>query len=127
MEPMKFNPILGNMKGTAAIEATFAISVLVPIVISGFAVLYFSFARVWLDRSGYEAVICLSTSMSQQNCEQGFRKKVGAALPVGSLSNVRLSRTSQKAEIDLRFAIAEQNIIHLHLVQTLPLKTGTSI
>ena len=116
-----------NQKGTAALESTFAISVLVPIVISGFTVIYFSFARVWLDRSGYEALICLSTQASQQDCEKNFRRQVDSALPIGSLSNVRLTRTKLRAEIDLRFAVADQNVIHLHVSQTLPLKAGAAI
>jgi hypothetical protein len=116
-----------NQNGTAALESTFAISILVPIVISGFAVIYFSFARVWLDRSSYEALICLSTESSQQDCEKNFRRQVDGALPIGTLSNVRLTRTRQHAEIDMRFAVADQNVIHLHISQTLPLKTRTPI
>lgn len=111
--------------GTAVIETLASLSFLVPALIGGMSCLYFVFARVWIDRAGYEALICLSTDAPVDDCKAKMMRSNAAALPLGAFVTARLSRTRFEARADVRFEIAGFEIIHYERKQRLPFLRAT--
>lgn len=111
-------------RGSAAIESLMAIGILSVAIPAGFAVMYFSFARVWIDRNAYEALICLSTSAPESKCRDDFRAAIDRTLHFGRLQSLHLQRLPSAARIDLQFTISPKIRIHHHDLLRLPLQPG---
>lgn len=119
-------PVRGE-RGTAAIESMVAVSFLVTAIPLGLAVMYFSFARVWIDRNAYEALICLSTSASESKCRDDFRASLARVLHIGRLQSLHLQRMPLEAKIDLWFAISDRIRIHHRNSLRLPLEPENAL
>jgi hypothetical protein len=117
---------LVGAKGTALVESAVAMSALALMTSATVATLYVSFARVWIERSAYEGAICLAGTTTVHACESRLRRGVGSALPIGSLSNVNLSRTSRTATVKMRFKVGERSLIHEEKILALPLGEASS-
>ena len=115
---------LHSEKGSVAVESTVTLLVFSMIISGGFAVLYISFARVWLDRQVYETLVCLSSTARTHSCESALRSRVDLALPIGELRRVQVSRTSSHAEVRLAFHLEEFKLIELEDSRRLPLLVG---
>ncbi len=110
-----------NERGSTLIEAATAAATLCLLVSGGLSISYMAFARVWLERSVYEGVVCLATSSSVEDCRNGLAKATGSALPIGRVSELRLARNTRSAEVALRFRIFGREVIRLRDRRTLPL------
>lgn len=115
---------LHTEKGSVAVESTVTLLVFSTIISSGFAVLYVSFARVWLDRQVYETLICLASTARTHSCERALRQRVELALPIGELRRVDVSRTSRRVDVRLGFHLRDFKLIDLEDSRRLPLLTG---
>ncbi len=118
---MRRLPILGEA-GSMIIESIVSLAAVVTIVSSGLVALYFSFARVWAERSAYEAVICLATSSPIPRCESEFRQRISTVLPFGRIDQLTLRRSAKEASIDLRLKIGTRDVLRLRDARTLPLQ-----
>ena len=110
-----------NQRGSTLIEAVTAMATLCALVSGGFSISYLTFARVWLERSAYEAVVCLATSASVEDCERRLTDSTGTALPLGRVSKLELRRNPRSAEVALRFSLLGQEVIRLRDKRALPL------
>jgi hypothetical protein len=81
---------------TIVVLATFTL-----LLCGGLAMGYAVFAHVWLERSTYEASICLATPANQRDCERALRDSVAAALPIGQIVKIDLRRTPAEASVKL--------------------------
>jgi hypothetical protein len=109
-------------RGSVVIESLFSLVAVVTIVSSGLIALYFSFARVWTERSAYEAVMCLATSSPMTQCESEFRQRVSRALPFGKIDQLSLRKNPKEASIDLRLKIGTKDILRVRDARNLPLE-----
>jgi hypothetical protein len=116
---------LMSQRGSVLLESTGTLLALSLFLTGGFLILYLAFARVWLDRHVYEAVVCLSSTARERDCEQALRKRVLFALPIGQLKNVQLSRTRDQATVRLSFWILDQRTMEFEEQRRLPLFSGT--
>jgi hypothetical protein len=116
--------IISNQKGSATVETTLSLSLVMTIVGGGLSIIYLSFAFVWLERASYEAVICLSTRLSQHSCEDRLRHETTTALPVGRISGLHMERTPARASVSLRFNIGGRDVFEHRDVRALPLSEG---
>ena len=113
-----------NQNGSAVLETTISLSLVVTIVGGGLSILYLSFAHVWLERASYESVVCLSTREPQHSCEDRFRMEAKSALPIGRVSELHMERSSSHASIKLRFNIAGKDVFEHHDFRSLPFSEG---
>lgn len=102
---MKAAEFFANQRGGTVIEAVATTSALALSVTLGLGIAYLSFARVWIERNAYEALICLSTSEGTGRCERTFIESIENALPIGKISSVNTSRNSHRGAIRVRFEI----------------------
>jgi len=108
-------------RGATVIEAVVALSVLAAVITTGFAIMYLAFARVWIERCSYEATICLASSKSEAGCERRLRRDIQTALPIGDLTHISLSRTDDRASVNVRFAMSGSEVIRHRDSRALPL------
>ena len=111
----------GNQSGSSVTEAAIAVAFLALLFGGGLATAYLIFARVWLERSSYEATICLSTRAPIRECRRQFEGRFHAALPIGTLEHLRMFRSTSETRIDLRFRIGDHDVLRLSRKQRLPL------
>lgn len=95
-----------NQMGFAMIESLATLAFCSVALAGGLTVSYVSFARVWLKRGAYEASICLSTPEPTYNCEKRLRESTAAALPVGRIENVLLSRSRTSVESRFQWSMS---------------------
>lgn len=108
-------------RGATAIEAVVALSVLAAVITTGLAIMYLAFARIWIERCSYEAMICLASSKPEAGCERDLRHNIRAALPIGDLTHVSLSRTEDRAVVNVRFMMNGSEVIRHRDSRALPL------
>jgi hypothetical protein len=108
-------------KGTALVESAIAIGTITLVTSAGLVALYVSFARVWIERSAYEAAVCLAGTAKSHVCERRLRASVGNALPIGTVAKVTLFRTNRTAVVKMRFMIGKRSLIHEEKILALPL------
>lgn len=113
-----------EQRGSFSIEAVATMGTLALIVSCGIGYAYFAFARVWLDRAGYEALICLSTSASVGDCQSDFERTVNSGLPVGQVRDLHLERGPRQAHIGLRFVVGQRELFRHRDSRSLPLMRG---
>lgn len=113
-------------RGFATIETLVAMGFVVAFMGAGLATVYLSFARAWLDRSAYEASVCLATDTASTECEREFRKALSNGLPVGDLMYLHLQRSPSFVGLSGRWSA----IVNLELSfadrRSLPLTTSAS-
>lgn len=112
-------------RGSAAIEAIVSATALISIVVGGIGALYVSFAYVWLERAGYEALICLSTTATEGQCTTDLRTGAERALPIGRIGELHLHRTYRQARFDLTFNLNGHDLIRLRDTLKLPLNSSS--
>ena len=110
-----------SARGSALIEAATAAATLCLLVSGGLSISYMAFARVWLERSVYEGVVCLATSSSIDDCRKNLVTAASSALPMGRVSELRLERNTKSAEIALRFRLLGREVIRVRDRRALPL------
>jgi hypothetical protein len=114
---------VSNVNGSALVETAVSLVVVITLVSSGFLIIYFSFARVWIARNSYEALICLATTTPERVCQRELRRTLERTLPFGSLSGLDLKRTSRSAKVHLRLTVGNNIILTHDDSLKLPLKT----
>jgi hypothetical protein len=107
-----------NERGFALIESMGALGFVVLLVVTGLGVAYFSFARVYLDRTVYEAAICLATTATKSSCESSLRKSVSSALPLGEIGQLNLNRAFAEVDAHLTWKV---NSLELRINKSLQL------
>ena len=110
--------------GSVMVESLIASLAISTLVAGGSLVTYVIFARVWIERQAYEALVCLGSLANEFECEREFRFRVETALPFGEASRVRLKRSSRRATISASFRLAGKEIAHADDSRTLPLKAS---
>lgn len=108
-------------RGTALLESIMACAALVTLISGGLGVAYFCFAKVWLDRSSYETLICLSSRETVADCDQRMRDDVHHGLSIGELKDLRLQRSRNQASISYRFEVNGKTIVRAENSLRLPL------
>ncbi len=111
-----------NAHGFALIETAVTLTTVISLCSSGLLFMYFAFARVWIARNSYEALICLATSSHERTCQRELRATLARMLPFGTVSGLKLSRTSRSARVHLRFAVGNKVILSHDDSLKLPLK-----
>lgn len=87
----------------------------------GFA--YTAFAKVWLQYSSYEAVMCLATTARVNTCRSALTMRMNSAL-LGGQAKYRvnhLRRDQHSTEVDLEYRLTDKLIIKETRRLSLPL------
>lgn len=113
-----------SQSGSVLLESAVVSVALSALISGGSLVLYVAFARVWIERQAYEAVVCLASLANASSCERDFRNRVNAALPIGRLSRVQIARTVRSASVVAIFHVAQREIAHARETRRLPLDAG---
>lgn len=108
-------------RGMAAVETVIALTFIIILITGGLGIMYFSFARVWLHRTGYEALVCLATAAPEEKCRSRARAAIGDVLRIGQLKRLHLIRFPSEARLDFHFRISEHVDIHHRDSVRLPL------
>lgn len=111
-----------NDAGSTTVEVSIAIAFLALVLSGGLLSTYFAFARVWLSRSAYEGVICLSTDASESECKRKTKARIENALPIGRITKIVLKRSKKTASVEMRFEVAGQVTFQVRERRKLPLK-----
>lgn len=120
------NPVLQE-SGSVVVESLISFTAIIAIVAGGLTVAYHSFAKVWIDHSSYEALICLGTSSTVFQCEERLRKRLKRALPIGRIAHLRLNRSPSRARVELRLAFKNQTLLRHQASLYLPLRENQSL
>jgi hypothetical protein len=123
-------------RGSMMLESLLATTVLTLVITGGLALMYLCYVRVWIDRTAYEAAICLASSSNigadrmvptTFPCEQAARAAVSAALPIGKIKSLLLQRSSSQAQAQARLVFEIEGLPALERIETLqlPLKTSS--
>ncbi|MES2964885.1 MAG: hypothetical protein V4760_13420 [Bdellovibrionota bacterium] len=108
-------------RGFATLETLVASAFVVVFMSAGLGAVYLSFARAWLDRSAYEASVCLATDATASICENELRRSISGALPIGRLSHVMVRRTPAFVEVDGRWSLKAGQDLTFEDRRSLPL------
>lgn len=111
-----------NETGSTALEASAAIAFLVLVLSGGLLSTYVAFARVWISRSAYEGVVCLSSDAEARECEKITKVRIERALPIGQITKLELKRLKKTVSAKIRFQLAGQISIQAREHRKLPLK-----
>ncbi len=114
-------PILARSNGFASFELAIVLLFYAGVVSALLSLAYFSFAKVWINRSAYEALICASSDSTLYQCRAQFKNRVKRFLPFGDTEKNKLTRTKKKATIDFTFTISEHFKINEFQQINLPL------
>jgi hypothetical protein len=109
--------------GFASIEAIAAITFVAFTVSGGSALTYFAFARNWLERSAYEANVCMASREPKRACEIQFRQSARTALPIGELENLKLTQEPQEVRTEAKFFFQDKEIFHVADKRSLPFQS----
>jgi hypothetical protein len=83
-------PPIANAKGSALLEALPVALTLVLFVGGILAIFYFSFARVWLQYQGEQALLCLA--QDQPACQSRLQRRIQDVLPFGDVERLELKK-----------------------------------
>lgn len=106
--------------GSAALEASVATAFLTAMVSMGLVSSYVAFTRIWISRSAYEGVICLSTDASEHECKQKTKSRIESVLPIGQVAELKMRKSKNAAFIEIRFELAGQFAIRAQEKRGLP-------
>ena len=112
--------VITKQDGSALIETMASVLMLQVLIAAGFAGSYLSFAKVWCDRSAYEASVCLASTTQQKECEQRLRKDF-RIFPMGQLDHLTLDRTSGHTRAAFVFKLFDKLEVRAHSELALPL------
>lgn len=118
-----FHLQIENQKGSAAIEATFAILFFSILIGAGFLALYLPYARTWIHRSSYEAMICSSTKSSLSLCRKQLKMRLKTGLPFGKIQGLSLKKTNSSSDIRASFTLFDATVLEIEDHLDLPLMT----
>lgn len=98
-------PTALNQNGSAVVESMLSIPIVGFLVIGGSAILYLSFAKVWLNRGAREAAICLASPSPPNRCRNKLESTLKAGLPFGQteITVFRSDRSGSKVSLLLHF------------------------
>lgn len=106
--------------GSALIETMASIFMLQILIAAGLAGSYLSFAKVWCDRSAYEAAVCLASLTQQTECERRLRNDF-RVFPLGKIDHLSLNRDSSHTDATFMFELFDKLEVHTHSELSLPL------
>jgi uncharacterized membrane protein len=118
---------LRGERGTATIEAAVSLLLIVSSFSVGLSLVYFCFARVWLDHAAYEAAVCLASQASHASrakCTTTLKNTISHGLPVGSLEPPNLNATSRAASVVAVFTVGKKIRLMARQKLSLPLRTS---
>lgn len=94
-----------NQKGSAVVESMLTVPIVGFLVIGGSAILYLSFAKVWLNRAARESAICLASPSPPNRCRNKLESTLKAGLPFGQteITVFRADRSGSKVSLLLHF------------------------
>lgn len=107
--------------GFALVEALVSAFATLAIVGGGITVSSLAFSRLWLQRSAYEAAICVA-SIASVDCESEFRLSVQAALPFGELDKFRIVKSTKQIEVEIIWKLAGEIPIKVERSVSIPLR-----
>ena len=113
--------LLKQTRGSAIFESLSVMSVLPILIGAALSACYVSFARVWIERESYEAVVCLGSLAQTNDCEKELRRGIKRALPFGQLSRLLVTRSPNRANVEVTFALFDRPIADLKTTRGLPL------
>jgi uncharacterized membrane protein len=120
---------LRGERGTATIEAAVSLLLIVSSCSVGLSLVYFCFARVWLDHAAYEAAVCLASQAShtsQAKCATTLKNTISHGLPVGSLEPPNLNATPHTTSVVAVFTVGKKIRLVARQKLSLPLRTSTT-
>lgn len=117
----KSGSLLAHSNGFASIELAIVLLFYAGVVSALLGLAYCSFAKVWINRSAYEALVCASGDASLYECRTQFKMRVKRFLPFGDTLKNKLTRTKKRATIEFMFSISEYLRINEFQQITLPL------
>lgn len=109
-------PPLVKNKGSALLEALPVALALTLFVCGVLAVFYFSFARVWLQYQGEQALLCRAQRGS--GCDRELRKQIEDILPLGDVNRLELTEGDGEWTLLIDWT---WNQFHLHFEKELSL------
>jgi hypothetical protein len=119
-------------RGTVAIEAAFALLTISTAFAIGLSLVYYGFARIWIERSAYEAAICVareesrSRNQSRSRCTSELRQSLSRALPIGTISRAQITFSSSRVVVESDFKISSELTVRAKQDLWLPLKSGSA-
>lgn len=114
--------IQASERGSALIEASVTLALSTTLAISGLTILYLGFARVWVDRNVYEALICLATDSPVRACEDALRTTIQGALPFGGIARVQMNRVRERVQVEIEFRIQNHIVLKRKDSKALPIQ-----
>ena len=112
--------VITEQGGSALIETMASIFMLQVLIAAGLAGSYLSFARVWCDRSAYEAAVCLASLTQKSECERRLRNDF-RVFPVGKLDHLSLDRNSSHTSATFKYELYDRLEVRAHSELSLPL------
>jgi len=106
--PSLMTNLFMSSKGTAAIEATMAISTLILIIFFILGIFYFLFAKVVVENSGYNSVICVAEKQPVSICKQKMISEIYERLPWGRLDHVQLKQNKKKQSVFIQWSFLKK-------------------
>ncbi len=117
--------MIRNQNGSALVETISSLALLIPVIVAGLVFSYFTFAKVWCDRTAYEGAVCLASLAKEDACQNRFRRDL-QALPIGRASQLTFNRSSDVTKVEFRFGINNKLNFKTHSELTLPLTSAAS-
>lgn len=113
-------PPTANTKGSALLEAL-PVALMLALFVSGvLAIFYFSFARVWIQYQGEQALLCLA--QGQLSCKRTLTNQIHEILPFGDIDRLELTKGEQRWDLLIDW---KWNHFHLHIEKGLFLRDLT--
>ena len=109
-------------RGSVTVETTVAIIFATVVLTGGLVVSYAAFAKSWVERSSYEASICLATEATTSTCETRLRRDIEQALPLGQIETIQLRRSKSQVSVRGVWCLGPSIRIHLNDDRSLPLR-----
>lgn len=113
-----------NQLGSATLEATASMAFMAFAITSALTLSYFIFARVWLERSTYELIVCLASQGQKSSCESVARKQAATALPIGKIGRLKTFPNQKSITAEIHFYVGGREIFRIKDKRRVPLTSG---
>ena len=94
-------------RGSAAIEAAIATTVLFGIIAALAIAFYFSYTKYSITDIGYRTLVCSARSENLSKCKSKARETIKSRLPFGSVETLSLKKRGMGQSVLLRFRISK--------------------
>jgi hypothetical protein len=109
--------------GFSTIEVIVIASFVSVFLVVATSTVYFTFARNWLERSAYEANVCMASHAEIHVCKRELRQSTSTALPFGEIKNLELHSSSNEVRTRAAFWVGEREIFKIEDARRLPFQT----